>query len=97
MISPASGGNREVIGKRIAIPAVGPTPGRTPMNVPKITPTVHHNRLIGSSAIPKAWRRVKIVSISSFLSSLSSVKKGFMLYQSINPLGREIYRSTLKQ
>jgi hypothetical protein len=39
-----------VSGSSIAIVAAGPSPGSTPMIVPKNTPMKHHSRLYGVSA-----------------------------------------------
>ena len=39
MISAETGGKTKVTGNNIAIVAVGPSPGKTPIAVPKKTPT----------------------------------------------------------
>jgi hypothetical protein len=47
MISAVTGSKLNVIGRSIAIVAVGPMPGSTPTSVPSSTPTKHHSRFSG--------------------------------------------------
>jgi len=44
------GGRKEVRGSRMAIPEVGPMPGRTPTRVPRIDPIRAKRRLVGVRA-----------------------------------------------
>src|SRR5688572_1723828 len=52
MISAPVGSSFTVSGSSIATVSAGPTPGRTPTNVPSVTPMKPHSRLIGFSATP---------------------------------------------
>jgi hypothetical protein len=49
----ASGGRDVVSGRRIAMVAVGPIPGRIPMNVPSIAPRKQNIRFVGDNASEK--------------------------------------------
>jgi hypothetical protein len=53
MMMAGVGGKKEVRGKRIAMPAVGPIPGRTPTKVPSIEPIKANNRFWGLRANSK--------------------------------------------
>jgi hypothetical protein len=64
MISADSGGNAKVIGKSIAMVAVGPRPGRTPTAVPRNTPMRQYKRLIGVAAVEKPRARLEKRSIN---------------------------------
>jgi hypothetical protein len=64
MISAVTGSNVKVIGSSIAIVAVGPIPGRTPTSVPRNTPTKHHRRFSGLSAVDSPSARLSISSIA---------------------------------
>src|SRR5687767_480130 len=52
------GGMTKVTGRRMATPFAPPRPGRTPMMVPRMMPTVAIIRLYGESAIWKPIRRL---------------------------------------
>src|SRR5262249_30649509 len=61
MMSADTGLRLKVIGSSIAMVATGPTPGRTPISVPRSTPIRAYSRLIGLIATPKPrtrlWKR----------------------------------------
>ncbi len=44
------GSSLNVMGMRSAVPAAGPRPGRTPINVPRTQPMVANKRFIGDKA-----------------------------------------------
>jgi hypothetical protein len=44
------GGKKEVSGNKMAIPEVGPIPGRTPTRVPRIEPMSANRRFVGVRA-----------------------------------------------
>ena len=48
MISAPTGSSPKVIGSSMAIVAIGPTPGSTPISVPTRQPMKHRMRLIGT-------------------------------------------------
>jgi hypothetical protein len=47
MITEETAGAWNVIGRRMAIVPEGPSPGKTPVNVPRMTPIGQYKRLIG--------------------------------------------------
>ncbi len=51
MIAPV-GGRKKVIGSSMATVAVGPSPGRTPIRVPRRTPMKQNIRFSGVAAMP---------------------------------------------
>src|SRR5215470_8231164 len=57
----------KVIGNSKAMVSAGPSPGRTPIAVPKVVPTRHHRRFIGVSATAKPLRSCEKASISAAL------------------------------
>src|SRR5262249_60978464 len=57
----------KVIGNSKAMVSAGPSPGRTPIAVPKVVPTRHHRRFIGVSATAKPLRSSENASISTAL------------------------------
>ena len=58
MISAPSGLRLKVTGSNIAIVAIGPMPGRTPINVPIRQPNRQNRRLSGVAATPKPIARL---------------------------------------
>src|SRR3972149_1776823 len=58
------GGRKDVSGRRIAIPEVGPIPGSTPTRVPRTDPISAKKRFCGVRACPKPWNRKPSVSTS---------------------------------
>src|SRR4051812_485327 len=52
MISAPVGSRPKVIGSRMAMVAMGPTPGSTPISVPMRQPTKHSRMLTGSGTVP---------------------------------------------
>jgi hypothetical protein len=52
MIAPM-GSRLKVTGMRIAVPAAGPSPGRTPMRVPRMQPMKAYKRFRGRVATEK--------------------------------------------
>jgi hypothetical protein len=50
MMIAGAGGRNDVSGSRIAIPEVGPIPGRTPTSVPSTDPMKANMRLVGVRA-----------------------------------------------
>ena len=63
----AVGSTLKVIGNSNAIVSAGPSPGRTPIAVPKVVPTRHHRRFIGVNATAKPLRSCEKASISAAL------------------------------
>src|SRR4029077_8128360 len=63
MISPEVGSRWNVSGNSIAMVAIGPMPGRTPINVPISAPASAKNRFAGVSATPKPTTRLLSSSI----------------------------------
>ena len=57
MIRPDTGSRWKVSGSSIAIVAIGPMPGSTPISVPTIAPTNANARLAGVSATPNPSAR----------------------------------------
>jgi hypothetical protein len=53
MMMAAVGSSLKVRGMRSAVPAAGPNPGRTPINVPRTQPTVANKRFMGDIAVTK--------------------------------------------
>jgi hypothetical protein len=63
MIMAGVGGRKEVRGRRMAIPEVGPMPGRTPTRVPRIDPIRAKRRLVGVRAWTNpfmSWSKLNI-------------------------------------
>jgi hypothetical protein len=61
MMMAGVGGRKEVRGKRIAIPEVGPMPGRTPTRVPSTDPIRAKKRFVGVMAWAKPFiKRSKV-------------------------------------
>ena len=54
----ATGGTSNVTGKSIAMAAIGPIPGRTPMTVPMNTPTKQYQRFVKETAVAVPEREV---------------------------------------
>ena len=50
MIIAGVGGKKEVRDRRIAIPEVGPIPGRTPISVPIKTPIKQYSKFVAEKA-----------------------------------------------
>ena len=65
MMMPEVGGIPNVSGSSSATPETGPTPGRAPMSVPRITPATAMTRLNGVNAIEKPRARLAKRSIAS--------------------------------
>src|SRR3972149_6579394 len=65
MISAPSGGAPKVIGNSMAMVAIGPMPGSTPISVTSITPMKQKPRLIGVPAAPNPVARFANMSISA--------------------------------
>src|SRR5690606_26236562 len=63
MISAATGSRPKVTGKSMAMVAVGPRPGRTPMAVPRNTPSRQYIRLVSVKAVSKPMPRLVISSM----------------------------------
>jgi hypothetical protein len=53
MIMPPMGSKLKVMGIKIAVPAAGPNPGRTPMRVPRTQPIKANMRFMGIVATEK--------------------------------------------
>jgi hypothetical protein len=64
---PEIGFRRKVIGSRSDMAAVGPTPGRTPTNVPITHPIKQNKRLIGWRATPNPFKTFPIKSMPNAL------------------------------
>src|SRR6185503_17080499 len=64
MMSAPVGSTLSVSGISIAMVAIGPTPGSTPISVPTRQPTKPRNRFIGESAVAKPRPRLLNSSIS---------------------------------
>jgi len=62
MMMAGSGGTIAVIGNRMAIPAVGPIPGRMPTIVPAMLPMAQKTRLIGLNAFSNPIKSKEMVS-----------------------------------
>src|SRR5262245_57248653 len=62
MISAPVGSTLKVIGSSIAMVAIGPTPGSTPISVPTRQPMKHRTRFIGLNATEKPVARWPIRS-----------------------------------
>src|ERR1700751_1694842 len=58
MIRPDTGSRWKVSGNSMAMVAIGPMPGRTPISVPISAPASAKNRLAGVSATPKPVTRL---------------------------------------
>src|SRR5215471_14874288 len=58
MIRPEVGSRWKVSGSSMAMVAIGPMPGRTPISVPISAPASAKNRLAGVSATPKPVTRL---------------------------------------
>src|SRR5512139_251709 len=63
MMSEETGSSWNVIGSSMAIVAVAPMPGSTPMRVPRITPIRQKNRFSGEAAVAKPSARLERSSI----------------------------------
>src|SRR4249919_3688440 len=63
MIRPDSGSRWKVSGSSMAMVAIGPMPGRTPIKVPTIAPMNAKPRLAGVSATPNPMARLSMNSI----------------------------------
>jgi len=64
MMMAGVGGKKEVRGRRMAIPEVGPIPGRTPTRVPRIDPTNAKRRFVGVKAWENPFTSRSIVDIN---------------------------------
>src|SRR5215471_17745510 len=64
MIRPEVGSRWKVSGSSMAMVAIGPMPGRTPISVPISAPTSAKNRLAGVSATPNPVARLLRSSIA---------------------------------
>jgi hypothetical protein len=53
MMIPPTGSRLKVTGISIAVPAAGPSPGRTPIRVPRIQPMKAYRRFMGIMATEK--------------------------------------------
>src|SRR3954464_12713204 len=58
IISAPVGSTLKVSGSSIAMVAIGPTPGSTPISVPTRQPRKHSARLVGDRAVPKPSARL---------------------------------------
>src|SRR5215475_11097116 len=67
MIRPEVGSRWKVSGSSIAMVAIGPMPGRTPISVPISAPESANNRFAGVSATPKPVMRLLRSSIGGSL------------------------------
>src|SRR3954469_279657 len=63
MMSAATGFRLNVMGSSIAMVAMGPMPGSTPMSVPRITPMKQYRTLSGWTATVKPRTRLLKISI----------------------------------
>src|SRR5690606_26077492 len=63
MMSAATGSRPKVTGSSMAMVAVGPRPGRTPMAVPRNTPSRQYIRLVRVKAVSKPMPRLVISSM----------------------------------
>src|SRR5262249_47775429 len=63
----AVGSTLKVIGKSSAMVSAGPSPGSTPIAVPRVVPTRHHIRFIGVNATAKPFISCEKASISRAL------------------------------
>ena len=64
MIRPDTGSRWKVSGSSIAMVAIGPMPGSTPISVPTMAPMNAKPRLAGVSATPKPMARLSKNSIA---------------------------------
>src|SRR5262245_9327368 len=64
MIRPPTGSSLKVSGSSMAMVAIGPMPGSTPISVPAIAPMKANNRLAGVKATPKPMARLSTNSIA---------------------------------
>src|SRR5687768_15385686 len=64
MMSAPVGSSLAVSGSSIATVSAGPTPGSTPTNVPRVTPTRPQSKFIGCSATPNPAIRALSASIA---------------------------------
>jgi hypothetical protein len=65
MISAPTGGQPNVIGSSIAMVAIGPTPGSTPIKVPTITPMKQSKMFIAEKATENPSARCEMRSCMS--------------------------------
>jgi hypothetical protein len=64
MMMAGIGGRRVVRGRSMAIPAVGPMPGRTPTKVPRMEPTRAKNKFSKERALENPWSSKPNISTS---------------------------------
>src|SRR5687767_10039694 len=64
MISPPTGSSLKVSGSSMAMVAIGPMPGSTPISVPTMAPMKANARLAGVKATPKPMARWSTNSIA---------------------------------
>jgi hypothetical protein len=74
MIIAGVGGRKEVRGRRMAIPEVGPMPGRTPTRVPRIDPIRANRRFIGVKAWANPFMSWSKLNMEKFLSGFKPPK-----------------------
>src|SRR5213080_2737704 len=72
------GSTLKVIGKRSAMVSAGPSPGSTPMAVPRVVPTRHHRRFIGVSATAKPLSSCGKASMSASLAATDDALDGVL-------------------
>src|SRR5215210_7767460 len=76
MMKAETGGRPTVRGIRIATVVAGPIPGRTPIAVPRVTPTMDQMRLSGVGATASPWARNASPSIT-WLPSCTELQQRF--------------------
>src|SRR5215212_2862867 len=62
MIRAPTGSSPKVIGKRMAMVAIGPTPGSTPISVPTMQPRKHRARFCSERATERPSPRLEMIS-----------------------------------
>ena len=70
MMMAGVGSSTNVTGIKMAVPAEGPMPGRTPIKVPRRQPTSAKRRFIGWSAVANPFS--SSVRVSMFVTSLDA-------------------------
>src|SRR5919112_2748794 len=65
MITDVTGSKPKVIGRSMAMAAVGPMPGSTPTEVPRATPSRQKSRFVGVKAVSKPSARLSNTPIDA--------------------------------
>src|SRR5829696_865250 len=71
MINAPTGSSPKVMGRSMAMVAIGPTPGSTPMSVPTRTPRKQRARLVNEKATPKPSARLLMMSAMAARSDVN--------------------------